>query len=213
MKREATSPETRAVEPPLPGDLRQETDGSLMQLYQQGKIAAFDELYRRHAPKAYGYLRPRLASRQQADDLLQSCFLRLHQSRHQFDLAQPFLPWFWTILRSVHADSLRRDQRNPAKANASEDESRAAWESTTAPAADAAEAPATSSELLDGLSADQRRLIELRTQSELSFEEIADQLSITPATARQRFSRLIKTLKARFSAKPVHAPKKGANHE
>jgi len=190
-----------------------------MQSYQQGKIAAFDELYRRHAPKAYGYLRPRTASRQQADDVLQASFLKLHQSRHQFDPSQPFLPWFWTILRSVHADSLRRDQRNPAKANASEDDARAQGESLPAEPSAASPSELASAqewtsgsasatpgaEILSGLSPDQRRLIELRTTQELSFEEIGTELSITPATARQRFSRLIKTLRTRLS--------KGAKHE
>jgi RNA polymerase sigma-70 factor (ECF subfamily) len=188
-----------------------------MQSYQQGKIAAFDELYRRHSPKAYGYLRPRTTSRQQADDLLQSCFLKLHQSRHQFDPTQPFLPWFWTILRSVHADSLRRDLRNPARANASEDHARAQWEAIPAPSEISGSAstsgvtgPATS-ELLNQLSPEQRRLIELRTQRELSFKEIAEELAITPTTARQRFGRLIKTLRAQLSGKS--AGRKGADHE
>jgi RNA polymerase sigma-70 factor (ECF subfamily) len=172
-----------------------------MQSYQEGKIAAFDELYRRHSPKAYGYLRPRLASRQQADDVLQASFLKLHQSRHQFDPGQPFLPWFWSILRSAHADALRRDQRNPAKANASEDHARAQWEEIPAPAdmsgrnSTSGTISSATSEILERLSPEQRRLIELRTQRELSFEEIAGELSITPATARQRFSRLIKMLR------------------
>ena len=231
--REAPCPETGAIEPPLPGDLRQETDGSLMQLYQQGSIAAFDELYRRHSPKAYGYIRPRLVSRQQADDVLQSCFLKLHQSRHQFDPAQPFLPWFWSVLRSVHADALRRDLRNPAKANASEDDARKKWESLPAEhsAASTSELASSSelapksasanrgpspddsisaSEILAGLSPDQRRLLELRTGRELSFEEIGAELSIAPATARQRFSRLVKSLKAKLSG---GIAAKGARHE
>ncbi len=175
-----------------------------MKRYQSGQISAFDELYRRHAPKAYGFLVARCASRTQADDLLQACFLKLHQSRHQFDAAQPFLPWFWSILRSVFTDSLRRENRNPAKANLSEDEARRAWEGVAIPSADRSAATRASelTELLGSLSAEQRRLMELRTERELSFEQIATELSITPATARQRFSRLIQRLKAQLKGGP-----------
>jgi len=174
------------------------SDEELMVAYQQGQASAFDELYRRHSPKVYGYLTVRTPSRQQADDLLQSCFLKLHQSRHHFDVSQKFLPWLWSILRSVRIDALRREQRNPAKANHSEEESRKGWEALPTEPMNADDGEhALTENLLKGLPAAQRRLLELRTQRELSFDEIADELSITASTARQRFSRLVQSLKTR----------------
>ena len=183
----------------LSSELLESSNEVLMRLYQQGQINAFDELYRRHSPKVYGYLHSRTSSRQQSDDLLQACFLKLHQSRHQYDPAQEFLPWFWSILRSVFADSLRRDAKNPARANPSEADSSRTLENIPATRELEEDPASVASELLARLPEDQRQLIEMRTKHELSFEEIASRLAITPATARQRFSRLIRSLKERLS--------------
>ena len=175
------------------------SDEVLMRMYQQGDAAAFDELYRRHAPKVYGYLYSRASSRQQADDLLQACFLKLHQSRHLYDSSREFLPWLWSILRSTFSDSLRSDLRNPARANSSEQSARDHWESIPMASDEQQSALSIAAELLEGLPEDQKQLIEMRTKQGLSFEEIASRLSISSAAARQRFSRLVQSLKGKLS--------------
>jgi RNA polymerase sigma-70 factor (ECF subfamily) len=170
-------------------------------------IEAFDELYRRHSPKAYGYLKSRTASSEEAQDLLQAGFLKLHRSRHLFDSSQAFLPWFWCILRSVLTDSQRKEKRNPAKPAKTLEESQDVLEAIPAPVAFETTIASLKdfdalNPIVTALKPDQRHLLELRASQGKSFEEIAQELQITPTTARQRMSRLLKHLKTSLKRGP-----------
>jgi len=166
-----------------------------MRRYQQGEIAAFDSLYDLLAGRVYGYLRSRTNSRAEADDVFQAVFLKLHQSRHQYDAKQAFMPWFWSIIRTARLDRLRREMKNPAKANAFEAESRNWLESLLASDTRAPATAAVPEGVLAELKPDQREILELRYSEGLSFEQISSKLKISPENARQKISRLIKHLR------------------
>jgi RNA polymerase sigma factor (sigma-70 family) len=166
------------------------SDEELMKLYQQGELAAFDHLYERHSPKVYGYLKAHAGSRQYADDLLQSCFLKLHQSRHQFSPTRPFLPWMWSVLRSSVLDFYRAEFRRSEKQRTLNEQALLEPEQI--------EDQKSLSDILDHLPAHERSLIEWRTSEELSFHEIGSKLGVSAENARQRFSRLMKRLKSQL---------------
>lgn len=50
-------------------------------------------------------------SRQQADDLLQDAWLRIHRVRHTYRPGEPVLPWIYAIARRVRIDGYRRVSR------------------------------------------------------------------------------------------------------
>src|SRR5271156_2173648 len=52
-----------------------------------------------------------LMSREQADDLLQETWLRIHRVRHTYRPGQPVLPWVYAIARRVRVDGYRRTRR------------------------------------------------------------------------------------------------------
>jgi RNA polymerase sigma-70 factor (ECF subfamily) len=52
-----------------------------------------------------------LMSREQADDLLQVTWLRIHRVRHTYRPGQPVLPWVYAIARRVRVDGHRRTRR------------------------------------------------------------------------------------------------------
>jgi RNA polymerase sigma-70 factor (ECF subfamily) len=163
------------------------SDEELMVAYINGDLRAFEDLYRRHAPRVYGYLRARLRDRAFADDVFQATFLKLHGARGKYDPSFPFAPWLFTVCRSVMIDALRKRKQ------IEEDQDPAAVE-----AAQAREVPAAlglSVPGLDQLSTVQRESLELRYRDELSFEEIARRLETTPTNARQIVSRAVRALK------------------
>ena len=83
----------------------------LMVLYQNGDDMAFEILYRRNAPRVLGYLKSKLRNHTSAEDVLQLAFLKLHSSRALYDSKLQFLPWLFTISRSVLFDHLRKDKK------------------------------------------------------------------------------------------------------
>lgn len=81
--------------------------------YADGEVAAFDEIYRRVAPKLLGYLMRLTRDRQAAEDLLQTTFVKVHRARDTYVRGGPFLAWIFAIARRSFLDQKRlsRNQR------------------------------------------------------------------------------------------------------
>ncbi len=161
-----------------------------MEAYQQGQDAAFAELYRRHSGKVYGYLVNRLRDRAFAEDVFQKAFLKLHRTRDRYDSAFPFVPWLFTVCKSVMIDSLRERQGIREESNDVALENAVAQDVSTQSASQEWDGPD-----LSRLPAAQRQAVEMRYQQELSFEQISKRLETLPANVRQLISRALKRLR------------------
>lgn len=161
-----------------------------MLAYQNGSDEAFTVLYRRHSARVYGFLFSRLRDRALTDDIFQATFLKLHRFRGKYDAAAPFLPWLFVVCRTEMIQRIRARNRVQAR------------ETPAAEAEDSllnAEAPAPAepeaSVNLEGLPPQQRRALELRFGEDLSFDEIAERLHLTPENSRQLVSRAVRRLR------------------
>jgi RNA polymerase sigma-70 factor (ECF subfamily) len=83
----------------------------LMELYQQADPDAPATLVAALSPALLRFFRSQLATREQADDLLQQTWLRIHRVRHTYRPGQPVLPWVYAIARRVRVDGYRRTRR------------------------------------------------------------------------------------------------------
>lgn len=164
-----------------------DTDEALMETYQKGEFRAFEELYRRHSGRVFGYLRAQLRGDREAEDIFQQVFLKLHHNRHRYDPSLPFLPWIFSIARNLMIDYLRKPKPIPVEAHQLEIET----EPELAPSV-------SFSEVVSGLPLDQRKFLELRYSQGLSFEEISRKTGVNEPSARKRVSRAIATLRRRF---------------
>jgi RNA polymerase sigma-70 factor, ECF subfamily len=63
------------------------------------------------SPALLRFFRSQVASREQADDLLQETWLRIHRVRHTYRPGEPVLPWVYAIARRVRVDGYRRTRR------------------------------------------------------------------------------------------------------
>ena len=79
-----------------------------MERYAQGDDAAFDDLYRRAAPRLRGFLLRLSGDGALADDLAQEAFLRVHRARGSFEPGAAALPWIFAIARNVFLDHARQ---------------------------------------------------------------------------------------------------------
>jgi len=163
-----------------------------MNLYIQGEVRAFDELYARHKSKIYGYLLKRLSSKSVADEVFQTTFMKLHQCRAQYLDKEPFLPWLYTIARNALFDHLRKTRSEKTKIDAYQNfsELRNSESTGTHPNAELLEAR------LAELSASQKSLLTQRYVEGLDFDEIAKRANSNPVAVRQSLSRLTRKLKS-----------------
>jgi RNA polymerase sigma-70 factor (ECF subfamily) len=178
-------------------DWTSQTDEQLMRHYGAGEYGAFEELYQRHSGRIYAYLKSRTRQPGEAEDLLQVVFMKIHRYREGYDTTLPFLPWVFSITRHALIDHVRKHRETLVE---SEELTRLAdrkAETPPPPPRRSADWEAVVKLLPD----DQRRLLELRFTEGLSFDEIAEQLRVSPVSARKRVSRTIQGLRRRLTGK------------
>lgn len=160
------------------------TDEELMASYQEGSEEAFKELYKRHSGKIYGYLKSKVKSEQQASDLYQEVFMKIHRSKHLYKKSLPVIPWIFSITYSVMIDGLRKTSKD----NILDD-----YDMDTLPTP--VTEPIFLPEELSNLPSNQQTALKMRYVDEKTFQEIADSLNTSPTHVRKLVSRGILQLK------------------
>jgi len=89
------------------------TDEVLAQRSQEGDANAFAELMRRHQQSVFRIAHHISGSMEDAEDLCQECFLKLHFALRQYDRRYPFRPWFYRIAVNVCIEFARRRRSQP----------------------------------------------------------------------------------------------------
>jgi RNA polymerase sigma-70 factor (ECF subfamily) len=82
-----------------------------MERYQQADPGAPAALVAALSPALLRFFRSQVANREEADDLLQETWLRIHRVRHTYRPGAPVLPWVYAIARRVRVDGYRRRRR------------------------------------------------------------------------------------------------------
>ena len=136
---------------------------------------------------------------EEADDLVQDVLLSLHQVRHTYDPARPFLPWLMAIARNRLADIQRRQSRRTRGEVAvetlpetfSDDEAKEPIERM----ADAEELGGA----LAALSPRQRQVVEMLRLKEMSLKEASAASGMSIAALKVSMHRAMNALRAVLS--------------
>ncbi len=87
------------------------TDSELVARCLEAK-EAFGELYRRHAPSIYAFLKAmHRGDEHAAADSLQDTFLRAFTAMKRFDRSRPLRPWLLAIAANAARDAIARTRR------------------------------------------------------------------------------------------------------
>jgi RNA polymerase sigma-70 factor (ECF subfamily) len=82
-----------------------------MTQYQRADPSALDELVRRISPPLLRYFGASRVGWNDAEDLLQDCWIRIHRSRHTYRSSEPVMPWIYAIARHTRLDAYRKRRR------------------------------------------------------------------------------------------------------
>jgi len=149
---------------------------------------AFDEIVLRFVSPAIAVAGHILADAALAEDAVQEAFLRIIRNRRKYVPGKPFAGWFYTILRNICKDMLRRRDR----------QSRLVREAA-ARAAGRPSRPASRTgdpvQLLAALPEKSRTVLTLRLVEGLGFREIAAALGISEEAAKKRAQRALRRLR------------------
>lgn len=90
------------------GRIAEKTDEELAREARAGSRRSFEELASRYRRRLFVYLRPRLASNEDAEDMVQDTFLKLYRNIDGYDPAYRFSTWLYTSASRLAIDSFRK---------------------------------------------------------------------------------------------------------
>jgi RNA polymerase sigma-70 factor (ECF subfamily) len=185
-------------------DSTQASDEALMRAWVEGDVTAFDQLYSRHRGRLYRYLLRQLRDQATADELFQDVWQRVISARVGWKPEAAFSTWLFRIAHNRLADHWRASSyRPPAPADADERAARIPDPDTPERTLSEFEQRRLLQLALDALPAEQREVLLLRLEQELTLEEIGAITGVGRETVKSRLRYAMEKLRARL---PDEAP-------
>ena len=184
------------------------TDKSLIDAHLEGDTTAFGDLVRRYGDGLLGYLTTMTGSMEQAEDLFQETFKRVHEKADTFRGSR-IKGWLFAIATNVAIDGFRRDGRlQVTSLNQKLDCDDEGRELSAVALADNSHEPSQKAIMterkeqvrraLELLPAKQRATLVLAYYQQLSYPEVAQVLDCSVGTVKTQMYRALKTLAQRL---------------
>lgn len=166
---------------------------TLLIAYQRGDAEAVAELIRAVNPLLYRYFRWHPGMREEAPDLLQEAWLRIHKARATYQAGRPARPWLYAIARYTLLDAMRRKSRQVRREISLNDE----LDRRLCPSP---ESVLEMRQLVERLPAGQQEVLRLLKVDGLTLEEAAELTQSSVGSVKQRAHRAYQRLRELFSA-------------
>lgn len=162
----------------------------LMLQVREGDHGAFAELIDQLRPRIFGYFVHLVRNRTEAEDLTQEVFLRLFRSRHNYKPRARLSTWVFHITQNVARNALRSRRRRPvmpvdfSQLSQNEELFLSSPESSPSAPLERAELAAVVRDAVEDLGDRQREAIWLHQLEGRTYNEVADELSMSPKAAK-----------------------------
>jgi RNA polymerase sigma-70 factor (ECF subfamily) len=162
-----------------------------MERYQAADPQAPSVLVHAISPALLRFFLAQGGSREEAEDLLQETWLRIHRSRHTYRPGEQLLPWVYAIARHVRVDGYRKKRRVSTHESAVE----VLPEPTPERSHSAADLPSFE-ELVAPLPPAQKEVITMLKVAGLTLEQVAEATSSTVGAVKQKAHRAYERLRS-----------------
>ncbi|MBJ6981019.1 RNA polymerase sigma factor [Luteimonas sp. MC1572] len=175
------------------------SDETLMLAWAGGDVAAFERLYARHRQRLHRYLLRLLRDPGLADEVFQDTWQRVIAARRDWRPDAGFSTWLYRIAHNRMNDHWRSMQhRPPAPADADLRTERVEDPDTPERNLSAFESRRSLQLALDALPPEQREVLVLRLEQELSLEEIGVITGVGRETVKSRLRYAMDKLRQRL---------------
>ena len=164
-----------------------------------GNMEGFRNLYEETKSSVYGFALSILKNPDDAEDVLQDCFVKIYGAAGDYKSQGKPLAWMFTITRNLCLQLIRDKQKT---ADISEED----WEKFIGVSDHVSiEDNIVLNEVLNTLDEEDRQIVVLHAVSGMKHREIADFLKIPLSTVLSKYNRSLKKLNAKLT--------KGAGYE
>lgn len=173
------------------------TDESLMLAWAGGELHAFETLYTRHRSRLYSFLLRQLRDAALADEMFQDVWQRVIAARAGWQPDAAFTTWLFRIAHNRLNDHWRAARhRPPAPGDADERVARMSDTRTPETQLSEFEQRRQLQLAMEQLPDEQREVLQLRLEQELSLEEIAEITGVGRETVKSRLRYAMDKLRA-----------------
>jgi len=184
----------------VPMDVPEASDEDLMAAWVAGTAGAFEQLYARYRQRLYRHLLRHLRDNALTDELFQDVWQKIIAARAQWRPEGSFASWLFAIAHHRLGDHWRRSaHRPPAPSDADERLAQIADPDTPERALSEFERRRQLQLALDGLPGEQREVLLLRLEQELSLDEIGAIVGAGRETVKSRLRYGMDKLRARLA--------------
>jgi len=181
----------------LPGSQAEpRPDAELVRLCQNGTVAAFEDLVRRHQQRVFALVAGILRRPQDVEDVAQQVFLKAYLGLGRFDQRAAFSTWLYKIAVNECWDYLRKKKVRPLVYEADLSEEQVSQldgimssERPPQNPRDRAEIRQLLEKVLDALPEQDRQLLLLKEVEGFTVQELADMLRLNVNTVKVRLFR------------------------
>ena len=161
---------------------------------RKGDSGAFEELIERYTARIYTHLFRLVRNREEAEDLTQETFLRVHRFFDGYDTSKPFRNWIYTIATNVGMNALRAQRRRTALAEKSVEANQGGMQDRDSDSRrlDAKERVA---QVVGRLPARSALLVQLHYREGMTIREAAETIGINEGAAKVALHRARKEMR------------------
>jgi len=178
-------------------------DKSLIEAHCRGDQKAFGEIINRYGNSVLGYLIKMTGDKEQAEDLFQETFKRVHEKSHTFKGSE-FKSWLFKIATNVSYDGFRKKHRAESKGfianystgNGDDLFSNAVADNSFNPSVATVKAEQVEQvrRAVESLPDKQKSVLVLTYYQQFSYREVALALDCSIGTVKTQMYRALKTL-------------------
>ena len=180
-------------------------DEELLRLSRGGNNDAFAALVQRYQDKIYNLAYRMLSgNREEAEDVTQEAFLNAYRAMDSFRLEERFSPWIYKIASNLSLDRLRKARHptisldEPVGPDGDMPQQIADWSNSPDRVYETTAMREETQEAIAGLPPKYKVVVVLRHLHDLSYDEIADVLSIPQGTVKTRLFRAREILRRKL---------------
>lgn len=178
------------------------SDEQLIIEIERGNEAAFNLLYERYSTRLFHYFLKLLSNdSNKAEDFLQELFIKVLNKASTFDPTQKASTWLYTIATNMCKNEWRNSENQQRILRQFD-----AWQYPSTTVYERLESQQIAKQLgslINQLGHEDRLIIQLRFQQELSIREIATILEIPEGTVKSKLFYLLKRLAAELKTNPI----------
>jgi RNA polymerase sigma-70 factor (ECF subfamily) len=185
-------------------DFKLLSDEEIVGHYRNGREEAFDELYRRYAPRLKSLIYHHVGDAEDSDDIFHEVFLRVFRHLPSYNEERPFSSWIYQIAVNCSKNYRKKSARNEILIEREKSDVRDKTESESPEEMILQETDLREFyTAVDGLKDSFKTVFLLRFEQNLKYRDISEMLNCSERTAKWRMKKAVEIISDRLKDRGV----------